>query len=145
LREWKQAFHQEQEFDDELAASSALSRALLVQGRRSEALTEIESSNQLAKKSQSLLIRLQHGLAFARVLLALDRPEAARPDLARVLQEAREHSLVGIELEAMLMQADMEQRSAHIALAQRQLATLERMARDKGFGLIARKAASLRS
>lgn len=43
------------------------------------------------------------------------------------------------------MQADLEQRSAHIALAQRQLTTLERMARDKGFGLIARKAASLRS
>ena len=39
----------------------------------------------------------------------------------------------------------MEQRSAHKELAQQQLLTLERMAREKGFGLIARKAASLRS
>jgi hypothetical protein len=62
-----------------------------------------------------------------------------------VLQEARKHGLMGIELEAMLVQADLEQRSSHKAQAQQQLATLERMARDKGYGLIARKAASLRS
>jgi hypothetical protein len=91
------------------------------------------------------LVRLQHELATARVLLVSDHAETARPVLAKVLQDARQHNLVGVELEAMLMQADLEQRSAHIALAQQQLATLERMARDKGFGLIARKAASLRS
>jgi hypothetical protein len=45
----------------------------------------------------------------------------------------------------MLMQADLEQRSAHKALALQQLATLEPLARAKGFGLIARKAALLRT
>jgi eukaryotic-like serine/threonine-protein kinase len=145
LREWKQRFHKEKETDDELAASSALSRALLAQDLQSEARVEIESSREIAAKSQNLLVRLQHELATARVLLVSDHAETARPVLAKVLQDARQHNLVGVELEAMLMQADLEQRSAHIALAQQQLATLERMARDKGFGLIARKAASLRS
>jgi DNA-binding winged helix-turn-helix (wHTH) protein/tetratricopeptide (TPR) repeat protein len=145
LRQWKQRFHQEQQADDELAASSALSRALLIQGRQKEALSEIESSQGIATKSQNLLVRLQYELAFARVLLDSDHPQTARPVLAKVLQDARQHSLVGMELEAMLMQADLEQRSAHKALALQQLATLEPLARAKGFGLIARKAASLRT
>jgi DNA-binding winged helix-turn-helix (wHTH) protein/tetratricopeptide (TPR) repeat protein len=145
LHQWKQRFHQEQQSDDELAASSALSRALLIQGRQKEALSEIESSQGIATKSQNLLVRLQYELAFARVLLDSDHPQTARPVLAKVLQDARRHSLVGMELEAMLMQADLEQRSAHKALALQQLATLEPMARAKGFGLIARKAASLRT
>jgi len=145
LRQWKQRFHQEQQADDELAASSALSRALLIQGRQKEALSEIESSQGIATKSQNLLVRLQYELAFARVLLDSDHPQAARPVLAKALQDASRHSLVGMELEAMLMQADLEQRSAHKTLALQQLATLEPLARAKGFGLIARKAASLRT
>jgi DNA-binding winged helix-turn-helix (wHTH) protein/tetratricopeptide (TPR) repeat protein len=145
LRGWKQRFHQEKETDDELAVSTALSRALLAQGRQGEALAEVESSRALAAGSQNLLVRLQYELASARVLLASDHPQAAGPGLAGVLLHARQHGLVGIELEAMLMQADLEQRSAHKALAQQQLATLERMAHDKGFALIARKAASLRT
>jgi DNA-binding winged helix-turn-helix (wHTH) protein/tetratricopeptide (TPR) repeat protein len=144
LRQWKQRFHQEKETDDELAAGTALSRALLEQGREGEALTEIKSSQEIAAKSQNVLVRLQYQLAFARVLLASDHPETARPEVVSALQVARQHNLVGLELEAMLLQADLEQRSAHKGLAGQQLARLERLARDKGFGLIARKAVSLR-
>jgi eukaryotic-like serine/threonine-protein kinase len=145
LRQWKQRFHQDQDADDELAASGALSRALLARGLQGEALSEIKSSQQMAANSQNLLVRLQYELNHARVLLASDQPQEARPVLARVLQDARQHNLVGMELEAMLMQADLEQRSAHKALALQQLATLERLAHAKGFGLIARKAESLRT
>lgn len=145
LREWKQHFHQDKEADDELTASTALSRALLAQGLQSEARFEIQSSQEIAAKSQNILVRLEYQLTSARVDLASDHPQNARPTLNKILQEARQHGLVGIELEAMLMQADLEQRSSHKALAQQQLATLERMARDKGYGLIARKAASMRA
>ena len=145
LRQWKQRFHQEKETDDEVAASSALSRGLLAQGRQGEALLEIESSQQLAAQSQNLLVRLQHELTFARVFLASDHPETARPGLAKLSEQARQHGMVGMELEAMLLQAELEQRLAHKAAAVQQLMTLEHTARDKGFGLIARKAASLRS
>jgi DNA-binding winged helix-turn-helix (wHTH) protein/tetratricopeptide (TPR) repeat protein len=145
LREWKQRFHQEKQMDDEAAASSALSRALLADGLLDQARSEIESSQQIAAKSQNILVRLQSALTHARVLLASDHPETARPVINQALQDARRHGLLGMELEVMLVQADLEQRSAHKAAAQQQLATLERMAREKGFGLIARKAASLRS
>jgi DNA-binding winged helix-turn-helix (wHTH) protein/TolB-like protein len=142
LRQWKQQFHQERQADDELAASSALARALLLEGKQAEAQSEIETSQALAAKSQNLLVRLQYELEFARVLLASDHPESAKPRLAQVAREARAHGLLGIELETMLAAADLENRSGHKALAQQQLASLERMAHDKGFGLIARKAAA---
>ncbi len=142
LRQWKQQFHLERQADDELAASGALARALLVQGKQGEAQSEIETSRALAAKSQNLLVRLEYELEFVRVLLASDHPEMAKPRLAQVAKEARAHGLLGVELEAMLLAADLENRSGHKTLAQQQLASLERTARDKGFGLIARKAAA---
>jgi hypothetical protein len=77
--------------------------------------------------------------------LASNQLQAAGTTLNKVLDQARQHGLAGMEMETMLLQADLEQRSAHKALAQRQLAALEHMARVKGFGLIARKAAALQS
>ena len=142
LRQWKQQFHQEREADDELAAGTALARSLLAQGKQGEAQVEIKASQNLAAKSQNLLVRLEYELEFARVLLASDHPEMAKPRLAQVAKEAHAHGLLGVELEAMLAAADLEIRSGRMAIAQQQLASLEHMARDKGFGLIARKAAA---
>jgi hypothetical protein len=68
----------------------------------------------------------------------------SKPRLEQILREARAHGLTGVELEAMLAAADLEKRSGHTALAQGQLASLERTAREKGFGLVARKAAAAR-
>ena len=145
LRRLKQWFHDEKEKDDEVAASTALSRALLAQGLQAEAREELDSTLSLAAKSQDLMIRLQSALMSARVDLASNQLQSARTTLNKVLADARQHGLAGVVMEAMLLQADLEQRSAHKPLAQQQLAALERMAHDKGYGLLARKAAALRS
>jgi ATP/maltotriose-dependent transcriptional regulator MalT len=142
LRKWKQQFHQERQADDELTAVTALSRALMAQGKQGEARAEIETSQDLAAKSQNLLVRLEYELEFARVLLASGHSEMAKPHLEQVAREARVHELQGVELEAMVAAADLEIRSGRKANAQQQLASLEHRARDKGFGLIARKAAA---
>jgi eukaryotic-like serine/threonine-protein kinase len=145
MRRCQAQFHEEHQADDELGAGIALAEALLAQGKQKEAANEIEQSRNLASTSQNLANRLQYQLVSARVLLASDHPEAARAPLEQVLKEARAHELVGIELDAMLAAASMEKRSGHTAIAQSELASLERSARDKGFGLIARKAASART
>jgi hypothetical protein len=49
-----------------------------------------------------------------------------------------------MEFEAMLANAKLEKRAGHTALAQEQLASLEHAARDKGYMLVARKAAAAR-
>jgi tetratricopeptide (TPR) repeat protein len=145
LRQWKEQFHLEQQADDELAASIGITEALLARGKEADAQKEIAGSQELASRSQNLLARLQYDLAYTRVLLASDHPETSKPRLERVLREARAHGFAGIELEAMLAAAELEKRSGHTALAQTQLASLERAARDKGFALVARKAAAARA
>jgi tetratricopeptide (TPR) repeat protein len=145
LRQWKEQFHLEQQADDELAASIGITEALLARGKQADAQKEIAGSQELASRSQNLLARLQYDLISVRVLAASDRPETSRPRLERLLREARAHGFVGIELESMLAAADLEKRSGHAAVAQTQLASLERAARDKGFVLIARKAAAARA
>ncbi len=142
LRQWKDQFHLEQQSDDELEASIVLSQALLAQGKPVEAQKEIEASQGLALKSQNVLDRLDYELATARVLLSSSHPETSKPHLDKVLREARAHGFVGVELEAMFAAADLEKRSGHTALAQAQLASLEHTASERGYGLLARKAAA---
>ena len=77
-------------------------------------------------------------------MLASEHPERCKPRLEKLLREARAHGYGGLELKAMLAVADLEKLSGHTALAQAQLASLERIAGDKGFGLVARKAAAAR-
>jgi ATP/maltotriose-dependent transcriptional regulator MalT len=144
LQQWKEQFHSEQQADDELAASVGLTLALLAEGRQADARKEIEGSQALAVKSQNLLYRLQYELAFARVLLASDHAELARPRLQQALRQARAHGFRGVELEATLSAAELEKRSGHAAMAREQLASLESAARGKGFVLVARKAAAAR-
>jgi DNA-binding winged helix-turn-helix (wHTH) protein/TolB-like protein/Tfp pilus assembly protein PilF len=144
-RQLKDQFHQERQADDELAASITLTEALLALGRQADARIEMEQSQDLAAKSQNLSAHLQYDLASSRVLIASDHPEVSKPRLEKILKQARAHGLVGIELEALLATAELEKRSGHAALAQQQLASLERAAREKGFGLVARKAAAARA
>jgi eukaryotic-like serine/threonine-protein kinase len=145
LRQWKDQFRSEQQADDELAASIGLTLALLAEGRQADAQKEIEGSKELAAKSQNLLNRLQYELTFARVLLASEHPELSKPRLQQILLQARAHSFAGMELEAMLAAAELEKRSGHMAIARKQLASVENTARGKGFVLVARKAAAARS
>jgi tetratricopeptide (TPR) repeat protein len=144
LRQWKEQFHLEQQADDELLSSIGLSEALLAQGKQVEAQREIEGSRDLAAKCQNLFDRLQYEVASARVLLSSDHPEKAEALLERTLREARAHGFVGVEFDAMLGMADWERRSGHADLARAQLASLERAARDRGFMLVAGKAAAAR-
>ena len=65
LQKCKEQFHQEQEADDELAASVVLTEALLAQGKHADATKEIEATKSLATQSQNRLAR------FSLISLAL--------------------------------------------------------------------------
>jgi hypothetical protein len=144
LRQWKEQFHLEQQADDELLSSIGLSEALLAQGKQVEAQREMEGSRELAAKCQNLFDRLQYDVASARVLISSDHPESAKGLLERTLKDARAHGFVGVEFEATLVMADLEKRLGHAGNAREELVSLERAAREKGFMLVARKAAAAR-
>ena len=91
-----------------------------------------------------MFYRLQYDVASARVLLLSDHPQNAKRMLERALKDARAHGFVGVEFEAMFVMADLEKRTGRAGIAREELVTLERTARDKGFMLVARKAAAAR-
>jgi hypothetical protein len=77
--------------------------------------------------------------------LAAGKLAAARPKLQRTLDSARAHLLQGIELETQLIFAELKKKQGQGVEAQADLVALEKLARDKGFGLIAGKASSARN
>jgi eukaryotic-like serine/threonine-protein kinase len=144
VRQCQEQFRKEHEADDELSATAVLIQALLAQGKKAEAKMEMDRAQPLATKSQNRFASLQFALASASFFLSSDHPESSRTRLQQILKEAREHGYLGVEFEARFALAELDKKSGHGADAQAQLTSLERDANAKGFGLIARKAATLK-
>jgi eukaryotic-like serine/threonine-protein kinase len=145
IRKCKEQFHQDGQADDELTADVTLIDALLSEGKFMEASEEKQANQTLAAKSTNQLNRLQFDLASARVELATGHPTASRPGLQRTLDSAHAHHLAGVELEAQLVLAELKKKQGQTIEAQADLVALEKLAHDKGFGLIAGKALSARN
>jgi eukaryotic-like serine/threonine-protein kinase len=145
LRKWKDQFHQEKQADDELFASTALVQALLSERKLSDATAEIERATPLAKNSQNIFVRLQFELVSARAVATSDHPESARAALQRILETARSHGFMGIELDARLAISEMDLKSGNVTAGRAALAALEKDANAAGFGLVAKKAAAART
>ncbi|MFZ1918778.1 MAG: tetratricopeptide repeat protein [Terriglobales bacterium] len=145
IRKCKEQFHQDGQADDELAASVTLIEALLGQGKFVEAAKEKQANQAPAAKSTNQLNRLQFDLVSARIELAEGHPMSSHTHLEETLQRARAHHLLGIEFQTQLSLAELKRKLGQNVEAQADLAELEKSARDKGFGLIAAKALSVRN
>jgi tetratricopeptide (TPR) repeat protein len=145
IRKCKEQFHQEGQADDELAANVTLIEGLLGQGKSVEAAKEEQASRALTAKSTNQLNRLQFDLVSARLELAVGDIAAARPQLQRTLERARAHHLLGVELETQFAFAELKEKLGQRVKAQADLFALEKLARGKGFGLIADRALSARN
>jgi DNA-binding winged helix-turn-helix (wHTH) protein/tetratricopeptide (TPR) repeat protein len=145
IRKCKEQFHQDGQVDDELAAAITLVGGLLGERRFLDAAKEKQSNQALAAKSTNQLNRLEFDLVSARVELAVGQLAASRAQLERTLETARAHHLVGIELETRLRLAELRRNLGQRAEAQGDLVALEKLARGKGFDLIAGKALSARN
>ena len=145
LRKSKEQFHNEKQAGDELTASIGLIQALLAQGKVGDAKSEMERAEPLAAKSQSLLASLQFALESARVAVALGDLQSAGPKMEATLRQTREHGFMSLEFECRLALAELQKQAGHAAAAQEELASLEKAAKARGFGLIARKASAERS
>ncbi len=141
-RKCRDQFHQELQADDELGASLVLIQAALAQGKQAYAQKELEAAQPLAANTQNSLLRLQFALASARVAMASGNSGSVRHSLQRVIQEARQHEFLSVDLEAQLTLAQLSKQTMSEGAAREQFVALEKEARAKGFGLIARKAAA---
>ncbi|HJZ85218.1 MAG TPA: tetratricopeptide repeat protein [Polyangia bacterium] len=135
-------FQAQKAVDDEAMAEATLARALAALGRHTEALEAIERAGALAKKSESRDVRFGVGIAAARVRARPGEVAAAQKQLESVLEEAGRLGFVAAQLEARLALGELQAKSGERAPARTRLLALEREARGRGFGLIARKAAA---
>ena len=83
IRQCKEKFHQQQQADDELAASVLLSEALRAQSKQPASQAELATSQPLAEKTQNLLLSIRYRLESARSLLRTNQPELLRHSLDR--------------------------------------------------------------
>ncbi len=145
IRECHEQFHHENQSDDELDSIVVLMDALLSEGNFAVAEKERKDNQALAAKSINQLLRLQFDLVSARVQLANGDAGSAGILLQRTLRSARAHHFLGVELETRLRLAELKKKLGQRVEAQADLAALEKVARGKGFGLIAGKALSARN
>ena len=145
IRKCKEQFHQDQQADDELAASIVLIDALLSESKLSEAQLEAGQAKSLADKSANTILHLQFEMMFARVQDWSGHFPAASAQLEKTLQSADSHQLLGLEFDARLALVELKNRAGQSVAALAESRSLENSARKNGFGLIASKALSFRN
>ena len=140
-RRAQQEFEKEKRADNEAAAHTLLARVLLEQQKLADAQHEIDSAQQLSDKSDNRAIRLTLAITAARVQAARGNSALALKTVESARIQARRAGLAALQLEARLASAEIAH--SNTPLARAALTTLQRDARKTGYGLIARKAASL--
>jgi len=135
-------FQAEQAADAEAGARAVQAKAFLAQGQVGKAREAIGRAVELARKSQSRAARAGVEIVSAQVRAAVGKPADARESLKATLAETKKYGFVRPELEARLALGQIEMKSGQTIAGRARLEALQKDARVKGFGLVARKAAA---
>jgi hypothetical protein len=90
-----------------------------------------------------LSVKLSFDVAMARVDAASQKTAAAKTILKEALARATKSGYVGCQLESRLALEEIELKSGKSGASHARLEQLQKEAKEKGFDLIARKAANL--
>jgi eukaryotic-like serine/threonine-protein kinase len=141
--EARDAFQKAHKSDDQITATVALVDALLARGKNDDALKEVGKTAPIATKSQNLSVQLAFAAARARTESASQQTAAAKALVKEGLVKATRSGYVGDQLEFRLILEEIELKSGKSAASRARLEQLQKDAKDKGFDLIAHKAATL--
>ena len=131
--------------DDVIAATAVLVRALVAEGKSEQAVNEIHKSTSIASRTQNLAVRLEFALAKAQCDAASRNNGAAEIGFRDALSKATRVGYFGYQLEARLALAAVQMKSGKSSSAQAMLEQLQKDAQEKGFGLIAHQATTLKA
>ena len=134
-----QEFRKEKVQAGEIAAVEVLSRALLAQGRSSEAKRIIADAKLIMADRLDTL--LPFAIAAAKVQTANGGATMALADVRKTVSQAQQHGFIRTGMDARLTLAEIEVKSGQTALGRLHLEALQKEADAKGFRLIAHKAA----
>ena len=143
VREARDEFQKRHKGDGQTLAAAALARALLATGRKGDALKEVGNAVPIAAKSQNLSVQLAFAVIRARTEGASQQTGPAKTIVREALAKATRSGYVGDQLESRLALEEIELKSGKSAASRARLDQLQKDAKEKGFDLIARKAATL--
>lgn len=139
-RQAVQEFQAENSPDDEADAHNTLAQVLAVQGKLPDAAKEINAAETLSPQDRVVAISVQ--VTSLRIQAAMGKSSEALAKLSRVLMDIDSMKLLRYELQAKLIQGEIQIASSPTG-GRKILELVERDARSRGFNLIARKAAEL--
>ncbi|HLK32120.1 MAG TPA: tetratricopeptide repeat protein, partial [Terriglobales bacterium] len=134
-------FRQRQDREGELDAAVLLTRLLLAQRKLADAQKTIQAAEIVLQKTHDLSKRVHLELAAAEVESAVGNSRGAIRQLRATVAQTAKLGLLGLELEAREALGRVEVSSDDNTAGRRELASVEREARSKGFQLIASRAA----
>ncbi len=142
-REARDEFQRTHKGDDQIAATAVLAGALLAGGKNDDAFQEVTKTAPMAARSQNLSVQLGFAVAHARSEAASGKIGVATTILKEALAKATRSGYVGDQLECRLALEEIELKSGKSPASRARLERLQKDAKEKGFNLIARKAAAL--
>lgn len=142
INELLSSLHEHKDPTNEIGAQSLLATIALEEGDTAAATRAIAAARSLLRQSQGWEERFLFGIANGRVQAAGGRLGEARESLNTVIAETTKHGNVRYQLEARLALCEVEAKTDP-GSARVHAKTLEKDARSKGFGLIARKAVAV--
>ncbi len=131
--------------EDQVWERAVLAKALVLQGKRSEAQKEMDAAGALVMKIENKEVQLKFTMANALTRAASGESgdqAAALKILDGMLLDATRHNFTGYVFETRLVLGEIEMKSGHNATGSSRLAALEKDAHAKGFLLLAQKAAT---
>jgi tetratricopeptide (TPR) repeat protein/tRNA A-37 threonylcarbamoyl transferase component Bud32 len=126
---------------DRVRAHESLARALLLLGKSREAKVEIDRATELARKSGTKSGLVSTAIIGAQVSAAVGKSEKAILALGKACDQAQRDGFVVLQLEAELALGKLELKQGADESARALLQNLEKAARARGLGLLARQAA----
>jgi class 3 adenylate cyclase/tetratricopeptide (TPR) repeat protein len=140
-REGSRACEAEKDVNNEASGREMLARALIAQGKFSDADSVMQTAMKLPVQDRTVLLSLRITAAGLRARTG-ERDQALR-SLEGAVSDAKSMKLPGYELQARLAMAEIELRGTNSHTATSDLKVLQREAIQKSYRLIARKAAEL--
>ena len=146
-RQATEEFQDEKALDKEAATQAVLAEALSEQGKMAESQRVVNRASELARKSQNPAVRSTVTITAARIQVASGGPSemaAAVKNLAAAQAAAAKVGDINGQFEARLALGEVEMKAGNLSRGRARLEALEKEAKARGFGLIARKAAAAR-
>jgi DNA-binding winged helix-turn-helix (wHTH) protein/tetratricopeptide (TPR) repeat protein len=143
VRQAIEDFRAGKSLDDEATATALLARVLFLQEKRSEAREMSERALSVSRQADPH-VRLSVGVTAARIRAAADQAGTQQiiASLENMIAEAQKLGYFGIELDARLALGEVEMKSGAITQGRAHLQALRRDASQRGFKVLAGKAAA---